>query len=64
MNGQSETATLLPRKLGMTSSELFPHVPSDCKYSESTPHFFPGFEDASPAAALRDRNLDLKNLEL
>ena len=64
MNGQSGTATLLPRKLRMTSSELVPHVPNDCKYSESTPHFFPVFENASPAAALRDQKLDLANFEI
>ena len=64
MNGQSGTATLPPRKLGMTSSELSPHVPNNCKYSESTLHFFPGFENAPPAAALRDQKLDLANFKI
>lgn len=39
VNGQSGTATPPPRKLGMTSSELLPHVFNDCKYSKALPTF-------------------------
>ncbi len=39
LNGQSRTATPSSRKLEMTSSVLFPHIPNVCKYSKSTPHF-------------------------
>lgn len=42
MNGQSATATPRPRKLEMTSPELFPHVPNDCKmqiFKKNSPLF-------------------------
>ena len=63
VNGQSGTATPPQRTLGTTSSELFPRVPNDCKYSKSTPHFFLASSTPS-AAALRDRQSDLAYPEI